>query len=96
MYDPGLALPQSSTAKGGTAATIRELTWEAVNKGAIDMSDPRYTDPRMQPPIHDQASNQMTAPPPGQTTLSPPTSPPTPSTAERPATSTTGQGGTAQ
>ena len=100
------------------------------------MSDPRYTDPRLneppppddferrrlgeldksnamwgwiaggivlalllvfvfgRSPTTDQASTQMTAPPPGQSTLSPPTSPPTPSTAQspRPAPSTTGQG----
>jgi len=47
-------------------------------------------------PTTDQASNQMTAPPPGETTLSPPTSPPTPPTAQNPAPSTTGQGGSAQ
>lgn len=48
-------------------------------------------------PTTDQASNQMTAPPPGQSTLSPPTSPPTPPAAQslRPAT-TTGQGGAPQ
>jgi hypothetical protein len=100
------------------------------------MSDPRYTDPRLnEPPLQDdfqrrrlgeldksnamwgwiaggivlalllvfvfgrspttdQASTSMTAPPPGQSTLSPPSSPPTPPTAQRPATSpsTTGQG----
>jgi hypothetical protein len=103
------------------------------------MSDPRYTDPRTNPPMPDeleerrragelekssnamwgwvaggillalllvfvfgrspstdQASNQMTAPPPGESTLSPPTSPPTPPAAQRPATSTTGQGGSAK
>jgi hypothetical protein len=45
-------------------------------------------------PTTDQASNQMTAPPPGQSTLSPPSSPATPPAAQRPATSpsTTGQG----
>ncbi len=48
-------------------------------------------------PTTDQASNQMTAPPPGQSTLAPPTSPLTPPAAQspRPAT-TTGQGGTAR
>jgi hypothetical protein len=45
-------------------------------------------------PTTDQVSTQMTAPPPGQSTLSPPSSPATPPTAQRPATSpsTTGQG----
>lgn len=106
----------------------------------IEMSDPRYTDPRTgQTPLRDErpqhpvedldpamerssnamwgwvaggivlalvlvfifsrtpstdtASNNMTAPPPGQSTLSPPSAPPTPPTAQRPAPSTTGQGG---
>jgi len=44
------------------------------------------------PTTTDQASNQMTAPPPGQSTLSPPSAPPTPPTAQRPMPSTTGQG----
>lgn len=44
-------------------------------------------------PTTDTASKDMNAPPPGQSTLSPPTSPPTPPTAQRPAPSTTGQGG---
>lgn len=100
------------------------------------MSDPRYTDPRLndapleddiqrrrmgeleqsnamwgwiaggivlalllvfvfgRSPTTDTASTQMNAPPPGQSTLSPPTSPATPSTAQspRPAPATTGQG----
>ena len=43
-------------------------------------------------PGTDQASNSMTAPPPGQSTLSPPSDLPTPPTAQRPAPSTTGQG----
>ena len=42
-------------------------------------------------PTTDTAST--TAPPPGESTLSPPTSPATPPTAQRPAPSTTGQGG---
>jgi hypothetical protein len=45
-------------------------------------------------PSTDTASNSMTAPPPGQSTLSPPSSPATPPpAAQRPAPSTTGQGG---
>lgn len=40
----------------------------------------------------EQLSNSMTAPPPGQSTLSPPSAPPTPPTAQRPASTTTGQG----
>ena len=40
----------------------------------------------------EQLSNSMTAPPPGQSTLSPPSAPPTPPTAQRPAPATTGQG----
>lgn len=44
-------------------------------------------------PTTDTASNNMTAPPPGQTTLSPPTSPPVPPAAQRPSPATTGQGG---
>lgn len=45
----------------------------------------------------EQASTQMTAPPPGQSTLSPPTSPPTPpAAAQRPSPATTGRGSTAQ
>ena len=48
-------------------------------------------------PSTDQASTQMTAPPPGPTTLAPPSSPPTPpAAAQRPSPSTTGQGGTQQ
>jgi hypothetical protein len=47
-------------------------------------------------PTTDQASTQMTAPQPGPSTLSPPSSPPTPPAAQKPATSTTGQGGTSQ
>ena len=97
------------------------------------MSDPRYTDPRLNDPPQDeyqrnrigeldksnalwgwvaggivlalllvfvfgrapstdQASTQMNAPPPGQSTLAPPSAPPTPPTAQRPGPSTTGQG----
>ena len=45
-------------------------------------------------PTTDQASTQMTAPPPGPSTLSPPNSAPTPpAAAQRPGPSTTGQGG---
>jgi hypothetical protein len=47
-------------------------------------------------PSTDQASSQMTAPPPGQSTLSPPTSPPTPPAVQSPRPATTGQGGTPQ
>jgi hypothetical protein len=43
-------------------------------------------------PSTDQASTQMNAPPPGQSTLAPPSAPPTPPTAQRPGPSTTGQG----
>ena len=43
-------------------------------------------------PSTDQANTQMTAPPPGPSTLSPPSAPPTPPTAQRPAPATTGQG----
>lgn len=39
----------------------------------------------------EQLSNSMTAPPPGQSTLSPPSAPPTPPTAQRPSPATTGQ-----
>jgi len=45
-----------------------------------------------QSPSTDQASTQMTAPPPGPSTLAPPSAPPTPPTAQRPAPTTTGQG----
>jgi hypothetical protein len=109
----------------------------------IEMSDPRYTDPRTgQTPLRDErprhpaddlepamerssnamwgwvaggillalvlvfvfsrtpstdtASNSMTAPPPGPSTLSPPSAPPTPPTAQRPAPATTGQGASGQ
>jgi hypothetical protein len=49
-----------------------------------------------QSPTTNQASNEMTAPPPGPNTLSPPSAPPTPPAAQRPAPATTGQGGQAQ
>jgi hypothetical protein len=47
-----------------------------------------------QSPVSNTASSDMTAPPPGASTLAPTSSPPTPSTAQspRPVPSTTGQG----
>lgn len=48
-------------------------------------------------PVTDQASTELTAPPPGPSTLSPASAPPTPPAAvQRPATETTGQGGQQQ
>ena len=41
---------------------------------------------------NEQLSNSMTAPPPGESTLSPPSAPPTPPTAQNPSPTTTGQG----